>query len=117
MAVTALGGTTVTLAWLLPSIRDDILITPQSSTTAMNIDTPICRARRSAAGPMRLACAGLTDRCCTGAVASCAWAGAAAADAAATPRPGCCRTPVPAGGTRDVGRRYCGRFGHAATSI
>jgi hypothetical protein len=39
----------VTLAWLLPSIRDDILITPQSSTTAMNIDTPICRARRSAA--------------------------------------------------------------------
>jgi hypothetical protein len=53
-----LGGTTVTLAWLLPSIRDDILITPQSSITTMNIDTPICRARHSAAAPMRLAAPG-----------------------------------------------------------
>jgi hypothetical protein len=66
LAGTALGGTTVTLAWLLPSIRDDILISPQSSTTTMNIDTPICRARRSAAATMRLACARLTDRCCAG---------------------------------------------------
>jgi hypothetical protein len=53
-----LGGTTVTLAWLLPSIRDDILISPQSSTTTMNIDTPICRARRSAAATMRFAAPG-----------------------------------------------------------
>ena len=66
MAGTALGGTTVTLAWLLPSIRDDSLISPQSSTTTMNIDTPIFRARRSVAATMRLACARLTDRCCAG---------------------------------------------------
>jgi hypothetical protein len=48
----------VTLAWLVPSIRDDILIPRQSSTTTMNIDTPICRARHSAAATMRLAAPG-----------------------------------------------------------
>jgi hypothetical protein len=77
LAVTALGGTTVTLAWLLPSIPDDILITPQSSTTTMNIDTPV-------PGPER---------------------------------PGCWRTPVPAGGTRTLAGVPGGRFGHVATSI